>query len=47
MGGAILRKIVKEKDLGVTINANMKGLEQCRIAAFKGNQIEHNTKVMS
>ena len=39
MGGAILCKTVKEKDLGVTINANMKVLEQCRIAASKGNQI--------
>ena len=30
---------VKEKDLGVTMNANMKVSEQCRIAASKGNQI--------
>ena len=30
---------MKEKDLGVSINANMKVSEQCRIAAFKGNQI--------
>ena len=29
----------KEKDLGVTINADMKVSEQCRIAASKGNQI--------
>ena len=29
-------KTVKEKDLGVTINANMKVSEQCRIAASKG-----------
>ena len=37
MGGTILSKTVKEKDVGVTMNANMK--EQCRIAASKGNQI--------
>ena len=30
---------VKEKDLGVTMNANMKVSEQCRIAASKGNQV--------
>ena len=39
MGGTILCQTVKEKDLGVTINANMKVSEQCRIAASKGNQI--------
>ena len=39
MGGTILCKTVKEKDLGVTMNANMKVSEQCRIAASKGNQI--------
>ena len=39
MGGTILCKTVKEKDLGVTINANMKVTEQCRIAASQGNQI--------
>ena len=39
MGGTILSKTVKEKDLGVTMNANMKVSEQCRIAASKGNQI--------
>ena len=39
MGGTILCKTVKEKDLGVTINANMRVSEQCRIAASKGNQI--------
>ena len=34
MGGTILSKTVKEKDL----NANMKvSAEQCRIAASKGN----------
>ena len=35
MGGSILSKTVKEKDLGVSMNANMKVSEQCRI----GNQI--------
>ena len=33
MGGTILSKTVKEKDLGVTTNANTKVSEQCRIAA--------------
>ena len=35
MGGTILSKTVKEKDLGVTMNANMKVSEQCRIAGSK------------
>ena len=39
MGGTILSKTVKEKDLGLTMNANMKVSEQCRIAASKGNQV--------
>ena len=39
MGGTILSKTVKENDLGVTMNANMRVLEQCRIAASKGNQV--------
>ena len=39
MGGTILSKSVKEKDLGVTMNANMNVSEQCRIAASKGNQV--------
>ena len=39
MGGTILSTTVKEKDLGVTMNANMKVSEQCRIAASKGNQV--------
>ena len=39
MGGHILSKTGKEKDLGVTINDNMKILEQCRIAASKENQV--------
>ena len=40
MGGTILSKTVKEKDLGITMNANMKVSEQCRIAASKGNQVQ-------
>ena len=39
MGGTILSKTVKKKYLGVTMNANMKVSEQCRIAASKGNQV--------
>ena len=41
IGGTILSKTMKEKDLGlvVTMNANMKVSEQCRIAASKGNQV--------
>ena len=39
MGGTIPSKTLKEKDLGVTMNANMKVSEQCSIAAFKGNQV--------
>ena len=30
---------MNEKDLGVTMNANMKVSEQCRIAASKDNQV--------
>ena len=39
MGGTSLSKIVKEKYLGVSMNANMKVSDQCRIAASKGNQV--------
>ena len=39
MGGTILSKTVKEKNVGVTMNANMKGSEQRRIAASTGNQV--------
>ena len=39
MGGTIISKTVKEKYLGVTMYANMKVSEQCRIAASKGNQV--------
>ena len=35
MGGTILSKTGKEKDLGVSMNANMKVSEQCKIAASK------------
>ena len=38
MGGTILSKTRKEKDLGVTMNANMKVSEQCRIAASKATR---------
>ncbi len=39
MGGSVLSTTVKEKDLGLTISADMKVSEQCGIAASKGNQI--------
>ena len=39
MGDTILGTKVKEKDLGVTISADVKVSEQCGIAASKGNQI--------
>ena len=39
MGDTVLGTTVKEKDSGVTISADMKMLEQCGIAALKGNQI--------
>ena len=39
MGGTILSTTVKEKDLGVTMDANMKVSEQCRIAASNANQV--------
>ena len=39
MGGTSLSITVREKDLGVTMDANMKVSEQCRIAASKGNQV--------
>ena len=35
----VLQSTVKEKDLGLTISADMKIPEQCVIAAAKGNQI--------
>ena len=39
MGDTVLGTTVKEKDLGITINTDMKVSEQCGIAAAKGNQI--------
>ena len=39
MGDTVLGTTVKEKNLGVTISADMKVSEQCGIAASKGNQI--------
>ena len=39
MGDTVLGTTVKEKDLGVTISADMKVSEQCGIAASNGNQI--------
>ena len=33
MGGTILSKTVKKKDLGISMNANMKVSEQFRIAS--------------
>ena len=39
MGDTVLNTTVKERDLGLTISANMKVSAQCGIAAAKGNQI--------
>ena len=39
MGDTVLNTTFKEKDLGLTISADMKVSEQCGIAAAKGNQI--------
>ena len=39
MGDTVLNTTVKEKDLGLTISADMNVSEQCAIAAAKGNQI--------
>ena len=39
MGDTVLGTTVKEKDLGVTMSADMKVSEQCGIAASTGNQI--------
>ena len=38
MGGTVLH-VLKEKDLGLSISADMKVSEQCGIAAAKVNQI--------
>ena len=37
MGDAVLGRTTQEKDLGVTLSADMKVSEQCGIAASKGN----------
>ena len=37
MGVTLICKTIKESELGITINANMKVSEQCRIAASHGN----------
>ena len=39
MGYTVLGTTVKEKDLGLTISADMKVSEQCGIATSKGNKI--------
>ena len=39
MGDTVLGTIVKEKNLGVIISADMKVSEQCGIAHSKGNKI--------
>ena len=39
MGDTVLGTTVKEKDLGITISADMKVSEQCGIAASNGNHI--------
>ena len=39
MGHAVLGRTTQEKDLGVTLRADMKVSEQCGIAASIGNQI--------
>ena len=39
MGYTVLCTTVKEKDLGLTISAEIKVSELCGIAASKGNQI--------
>ena len=38
MGYTVIGTSVKEKDLGVTISADMKVSEHCGVAASKGNQ---------
>ena len=39
MGDTVLCTTIKEKDLGVTISANMKVSEQCSFTGSNGNQI--------
>ena len=37
ISGTVLSNTIKERDLGLTISADMKVSEQCGIAASKGN----------
>ena len=39
MGGSVLNTTVKETNVGLTINVDLKVSEQCAIAAAKGNQM--------
>ena len=39
MGDTVLGTTVKEKDLGITVSAEMTISEQCGIAASRGNTI--------
>ena len=39
MRGTVLSKTLKANYLGLTMNADMKVTEQCRIAASKHNQV--------
>ena len=39
MWDAVPGRTTKEKDLGLTLSANMKVSEQCRMAASKGYQV--------
>ena len=39
MGDAVLGRTTQEKDLGVTVSADMKVSEQCGMTASKGNHI--------
>ena len=39
MGATVPNTTLNEKDLGLTISAEMKVSEQCGIVAAKGNQI--------
>ena len=39
MGNTILGTSVKEKDMGVTVSADINVSEQCGLAAAKGNRI--------
>ena len=47
MGGTVLNTTVKEKDLGLTISADMKVSEQCGIAAAKANQKNASKRMWS